>query len=148
MNTNTEEMTELEDNTVLLEEESESNLEEMEEAEQDNKSPFGFIQTNEAMQELELAMFEDMMDKPIATIKPPKETYQQAEKWAPPKSFIEEEDMSEESLDQAKMTKLEARRYKTTEVMMRMMFDIVFGEKGKGMIEKWDQCNARRDASG
>jgi hypothetical protein len=46
-------------------------------------------------------------------------------------SFVETEELSEE--DQAKMTKLEARRYKTTEVMIRMMFDIIFGDKAPKM---------------
>jgi len=100
------------------------------------------------MEELELEALEEEEEKPIATIKPPKETYQQAEKWAPPKSFIETDDTAEAEAEPAKMTKLELRRYKTTEVMIRMMFDIIFGEKGKEMTAKWDQCNARRDASG
>jgi hypothetical protein len=50
-------------------------------------------------------------------------------------SFVETEEQSEElsEIEQAKMTRLEARRYKTTEVMIRMMFDIIFGDKAPAM---------------
>ena len=34
------------------------------------------------------------------------------------------------------------------EILYHMMFDIIFGEQGKLIAEKWDQCTARRDASG
>lgn len=46
------------------------------------------------------------------------------------------------------MSSLDARHYKFTEILWHMLFDIIFGEKGKKVAEDWDKCTAQRDASG
>jgi len=46
------------------------------------------------------------------------------------------------------MSTLDARHYKFTEILYHMLFDIIFGEKGKQVAANWDKCTAQRDASG
>jgi len=44
------------------------------------------------------------------------------------------------------MSTLDARHYKFTEILYHMLFDIIFGEKGKKIAADWDKCTAQRDA--
>lgn len=82
-------------------------------------------------------------------LKLPSETWQPAPAWS--RSFIETAsgDMPsflEQAADQ--MSTLDARHYKFTEILYHMLFDIIFGEKGKKIADDWDKCTAQRDASG
>ena len=169
MSTNAEDMNELEQTPVLLEVEDQSLLEEEADPRPDPK-PMSLLEEEELvipatpdpnkpranvlLEVEEESELEEDAEKPVPKIRPASDKYQEAEKWAPPKkaafieaeATVEAEDMSEE--EQAKHTRAELRRYKTTEVMIRMMFDIIFGEKSPKMIDNWEKCNARRDASG
>ena len=171
MSTNAEDMNELEQTPVLLEVEDKSFLEEEADPRPDPK-PMSLLEEEELagppanvlLEVEEGSELEEDAEKPIPKIRPASDKYQDAEKWAPPKktAFIEAESEAEAEAEaeveaevdlvseeeQAKMTKIEARRYKTTEVMIRMMFDMIFGDKSDQWKANWDKCNARRDASG